>query len=85
MAANEATVRANPDRYSEVGHLRSVRLVHADLSCRHRDQTWTNPVASPAEGTFGSRDPLGYRLQDALGTVRHQVEHYTAGSWCHPR
>jgi hypothetical protein len=74
VRANETTVGADPNGDGKVRHLGSVRLIHTDLSRRQRNQTWTNPVVSLAEGTLGSRDPLGYRFQNAFGSIRHRPE-----------
>jgi hypothetical protein len=76
VGAYEAAVGTDPDRYSQVRHLSASWLICTDLSRRQRSETWTNPVVSPAEGTLGSRNPLGDRLQDAFGTVRHKAGLY---------
>lgn len=76
VCADEATVGADPNGHGQVLHLSSARLICTDLGRRQRSETWTNPVVSPAKGTFGSRNPLGNRLQDAFGTIRHKAGLY---------
>jgi hypothetical protein len=54
VRANETAVRADPDGHRQVRHLNSIRLIDTDLGRGQRNQTWTDPVVSPAEGTLGS-------------------------------